>query len=86
MKQTSLIAFNRNPVKRLRIKDKILEVLDFACGGLTAYEVAEELQLPITSIRPRLTDLYNEKKVFENGTKWDHHCDQQCIVYKLRRL
>lgn len=53
------------------------------CGdGATAWEIAHLCGLPITSVRPRLTELVKKyRAIKETGKKLCTICDRQCITY-----
>lgn len=74
---TSLLVFYNQQLRqeRIIISEKIIKLLRLTDYPLTACEVATALLLPVTSVRPRITDLQQEKIIVFVGNR---HCTVCC--------
>lgn len=72
-----------------KVKPKIPHRLDAVRGALNdgplpATLIAKKLKLPITSVRPRLSDLFKAGEIIDTGKRWKNQYDNDETVYRLR--
>ncbi len=77
IQETSLIARNQNKERKLSNKARILAYLE-THKKATAGHLADALNLPLTSVRPRLSDLADkERKIYLTSDVSDYVCREQ---------
>lgn len=70
--------------KSLRVKClKILK--EVYPAGRTPHQLAAELGEDINNIRPRCTELFEQGKIFDTGTKGETPSGKKCIIWAAVR-
>lgn len=54
-------------------------------GGLTADEAAGRLDLPVLTVRPRVTELRAMERLFDSGLRRTNESGRRAIVWTTRR-
>lgn len=78
---TSTAAFQSSRKTAVSIKERALTCIKGAKNGLTCDEIAEILDLPITSVRPSVTNLYNEGLVDDSSDRRPTASGKPAIVW-----
>lgn len=63
------------------LRERAFEILKGSKDGLTADQVATELNLSVLSVRPQITVLYNESRIADTGERRLNVSGRKAIVW-----
>ena len=81
-RDTSLEAAIANKSGKLSLREQVFDVLNEASSPLSADDVANILDRPFISIRPRVTELCNEKRIQDSGLRGTTQWGKKCILWE----
>lgn len=65
-----------------RLRDQVLQRIRNASDGMTADEAAAAMGMPITTIRPRLTELKIHNEITDTGKRRKNESGRNAIVWR----
>ncbi|WP_138469889.1 hypothetical protein [Poseidonocella sp. HB161398] len=67
------------------LRDRVMQALDCAGGPMTADEIAEKLGVDFLSVRPRLTELKERKRVRDSGERGPSRSGRPSIKWEIQK-
>jgi len=79
---TSRAAARSNYPGKLSARDRVLQLLQKMPLSLTSHEIADVLQIPEVTVRPRLSELRNDDKIVDSGQRGETPWGKKCIKWR----
>lgn len=81
-RDTSLEAALYDKSGKLSLREKSYKVIKKSLLPMSADQVADELQKSFISIRPRITELFNEGRIRDSGKRGKSQWGKACILWE----
>ena len=79
---TSRAAARSNYPGKLTARDRVLQLLQKIPLSMSSHEIAEVLNLPEVTVRPRLSELKNDNKIVDSGERGETPWGKKCIKWR----
>ena len=79
---TSKAAARSNYPGKLTARDRVLQLLQKMPLSMSSHEIAEVLNLPEVTVRPRLSELKNDNKIIDSGERGETPWGKKCIKWR----
>ena len=79
---TSRAAARSNYPGKLTARDRVLQLLQKMPLSMSSHEIAEGLNLPEVTVRPRLSELKNDNKIVDSGERGETPWGKKCIKWR----
>ena len=81
-RDTSIEAAISDKKGKLSLREQAYQVIEEAASPLSADDVANILDRPFISIRPRITELCNQKRIQDSGLRGKTQWGKKCILWE----
>ena len=84
-RDTSFAAADDSNGKKVTLREQVYKLLTQAPIPLSAEQIASMLERPDVSVKPRLSELSNERRVKDSGNRGKTQWGKACILWEVRR-
>ena len=81
---TSRAAANDIQNKKVTLREQVYQLLLETTSPLSAEQIARYLDRPDVSVKPRLSELSNEKRIKDSGNRGTTQWGKACILWEVR--
>tara|TARA_R110002012_G_scaffold320423_1_gene544030 strand:- start:216 stop:557 length:342 start_codon:yes stop_codon:yes gene_type:complete len=84
-RETSFAAAVSDKDKKLSLREQTYRVLLLSKVAISADEIATKLNRSFISIRPRVTELANDKRIRDSGHRGKTNFGKTCILWEVNK-
>ena len=84
-RDTSRAAADDSQGKKVTLREQVYQLLLKTTQPLSAEQIASMLERPDVSVKPRLSELSNERRVKDSGNRGKTQWGKSCILWEVRR-
>lgn len=84
-RETSYSAAVSDKDKKLTLREQVYRALLLSKVAMSADQIADKLNRSFISIRPRVTELANDKKIRDSGHRGKTNFGKTCILWEINK-
>lgn len=81
-RDTSIEAAISDKQGKLSLREQVFEIISESTSPLSADDVADILDRPFISVRPRVTELGNQNRIQDSGQRGKTQWGKTCILWE----
>jgi len=82
-RDTSLAAAEDNAGKKVTLREQVYALLTKSPTPLSAEQIASMLERPDVSVKPRISELSNDRRVRDSGRRGKTQWGKACILWEV---
>ena len=84
-RDTSFAAADNDQGKKVTLREQVYQLLLETTSPLSAEQIASYLDRPDVSVKPRLSELSNEKLIKDSGQRGKTQWGKACILWEVEK-